>query len=348
MTFIDNYQKKIKNFYSRYYPLSSYVLFGLIVMPLYPVIRQYLISSDSVIISSYARFLFNISYFILKLFSADTYLFLFAFAKGLVIDTTLMALWPTFIVAAGCIFLQKPVWQRVIHFTCFLSIIIAFNIIRLIVLSYCYSNVIAISPNVVNGVLVMILQFGLLWFAYYWFKKNIAFKRLLLKQFDVTKYHLKRIVKNFGIAVSLIIVVNFFAYTQLLPIISYISYGVLYLSKLFLHAFGYQTFYAGRYIYNSDAAIFFSDACSGIELMLIYASFIIILNGRNKPLFIVGGVSIIFLMNVLRISLIMIHLIHNHGKYTLPINIHDLYTYPVYIVTFLLWVLWINKFGNKR
>lgn len=348
MISIKKYLKAIKGLYINYYPLSYYAIFALVVMPIYPILRQYFLSTESPIIYQYSRFLFNGSYFILKLFSADTYLFLLAFTKGLKINTTLMALWPTFIVIAGCFFLQKPIWKRVIILGSLLSIIIGFNFSRIILLSYSYTHIIPISPNLLNGLLVMFLQFGLLWFGYFWFKKNIAFKKLLLKQFEVTKLNLRKIASNFGKAVTLIIVINFFAYTHLLPLISYISYGVLYLSKILLNILHYQAYYAERYIYNSEATIFFSDACSGIELMLIYSSFIVILNGRQKLFFIVGGVCIIFLMNVLRITIIMIHLIHNHGKYSLAINIHDLYTYPVYIVTFLLWVLWIKKFGNRE
>lgn len=338
----------LKEIYAKYYPLSNYALFFLFIMPLYPIIRQSLLSTDSIIISTYARFLFQLSYNIYYLFSNNSYIFFLAFAKGLKIDTTLMALWPTFIVAIGSMFLHKPLWKRVLFFCSFYLIIIIFNIIRIIFLSFCYSQVWQISPNMLNGSLVLLIHFGLLWFALYWFRQNISFKRLLLKRFDVTKENLKKIVRNFSIAVTIIIVVIFFTYTQIIPFISYISKGVLHFSQLFLHGLGYNTYIWGRFIYTSEATIFFSDTCAGIELMLIYLSFILIFNGRKKLLFILSGLVIIFIMNILRISIIMAYLIHHKGIYSLPINIHDLYTYPVYLVTFLLWVIWINKFGNSK
>jgi hypothetical protein len=36
------------------------------------------------------------------------------------------------------------------------------------------------------------------------------------------------------------------------------------------------------------------------------------------------------------------------GRYTLPIEIHDLFTFPVYVFIFFLWTIWINKFYLKN
>jgi len=162
----------------------------------------------------------------------------------------------------------------------------------------------------------MLLNFICVGIGYYWLKNNFPLKRFLISKLKFNKKTYKHILRNTVIALSIIILTNFLAYTQLLPIVSFLSTVILKSSQFFLHLLGYVSEVKDRFIFQKDGiSIFMSDSCIGLELMLIFGSFIAIVGGKliNKIWFIGIGIIIIYILNVLRISLIFIYLIHNNG-----------------------------------
>jgi exosortase/archaeosortase family protein len=341
--------ERFKKYFGLYRPVSYYLLVLVIVLPFYPILRQYLLNSDAKIILLYGNFLEYTSNGVLKLLGIDNSFLQIALSEGLLkINTILMSLWQSFILIFGCCFLPVRICRRALTLLACIGFIIIFNVLRIILIAKGLTDWTGINVEIVNGLMIMILNLTCLVAGYYWFKKNFALKKMFIARLKFNKATLKQVIRNLFLAIGIIIIVNFLAFAQVSPIISFLSMGILNLSHYILSIAGYHTEITGRLIQNSQAAIYFSDTCLGLDLILIYASFIAVLGGKlaNKIWFIGLGVIIIYVLNILRISLIFMYLVHNRGRYDLALDIHDIYTYSVYAVTFLLWAVWINKFNK--
>lgn len=112
---------------------------------------------------------------------------------------------------------------------------------------------------------------------------------------------------------------------------------------------GYESIINGRLIFYNGVSLYMDDACLGINLMFLFAAFIVVLPGsaKHKLWFIPSGIFIIILLNCLRAILIFVH-ISEHKTYNLPLEIHDLFTYPVLVFTFFMWYIWLNKFFRPQ
>lgn len=88
------------------------------------------------------------------------------------------------------------------------------------------------------------------------------------------------------------------------------------------------------------------EGCNAMSVMILFVAFIIAFKGRLKQtiLFILAGILIIHILNVLRIALLTIALFH-YPEYE-----HILHgvIFPLFIygVVFGLWVLWVQKFSS--
>ncbi|MCX7987721.1 MAG: archaeosortase/exosortase family protein [Bacteroidales bacterium] len=339
---------KFRQAYNFYLPLSNYVIALLVLLPVYPIIRQLFLSGDTAFVNTYAHLIKQGSSTVGEWLGLSQQVLLNIFLSHTQLDTRFMAFWQTILFLLGAIFFRISLDKRLIIALSGIVFFICFNIGRWLLLSFAEIHFENYSMHLWNGTLIALLNFGLLFFYLIWWKKNYSLKRLILSKLKVSAITLKRIIRNLLLLAILLIVVQWITYTESVPLVSWVSKAVLWCAQALLALMGYTTYLSGRYIYTHEAAIFFSDTCAGIELMIIYASFIAILNGRYKLLFITGGLLVIFLMNVLRIGLIMVYLIHHQGQYGLPFNIHDLYTYPVYAVTFILWAIWIHFFNKPQ
>lgn len=70
-------------------------------------------------------------------------------------------------------------------------------------------------------------------------------------------------------------------------------------------------------------------------------------NDRTTWMYIILGTILLNIVNVIRFVLLYIYL-HKHGAYLLSIDIHDIYTAGLYIIVFLLWILWFERFSEIR
>ena len=70
-------------------------------------------------------------------------------------------------------------------------------------------------------------------------------------------------------------------------------------------------------------------------------------NSISKWLFIVTGLIILNLTNIIRFVLLFIHM-QNHGGYVLKIDVHNIYNYIIYGIVFLLWIIWFEKYSDLR
>ena len=113
--------------------------------------------------------------------------------------------------------------------------------------------------------------------------------------------------------------------------------------------FGYESCRTGTSVcINGISTVNIGNGCNGLEIYAIFTAFIIIYSGRwfIKLIYIIGGILVIFSINILRVVLLSIDhynnlkLFHFNHKYT--------YVFVVYSVVFILWILWVTKFANKR
>jgi exosortase/archaeosortase family protein len=183
-------------------------------------------------------------------------------------------------------------------------------------------------------------------FAYYYWQQYPFVHDLITKKFGFAK---EFILSTYKKAIFIIIayhIVAVIAFNNLFFINgSQLIALVLHVSQYVLEILGYASNIDNRLIYSEKVYLYMDDACLGINLKFLFASFIVLLPGarKHKYWYIPAGLIVIVLLNCLRVILIFIN-ISKYGHYNLPFEIHDLFSYPVLVFTFFMWVIWINKF----
>ncbi|RYJ40291.1 Exosortase family protein XrtF [Flavobacterium anhuiense] len=88
------------------------------------------------------------------------------------------------------------------------------------------------------------------------------------------------------------------------------------------------------------------EGCNAVSVMILFVSFVSAFSGNLKKtsLFIILGLISIYILNIIRISLLIV-LIYHFSRYA---NfLHDIF-FPlmIYGYVFLLWIFWINRFSK--
>ena len=90
------------------------------------------------------------------------------------------------------------------------------------------------------------------------------------------------------------------------------------------------------------------EGCNSISIIILFLTFIIAFSGSLKATLIYGvlGSIIIYIMNIIRI-LILSMLMYKYPEY--QYFLHSL-LFPaiIYGTTFLLWIVWVNKFSHLK
>jgi exosortase family protein XrtF len=90
------------------------------------------------------------------------------------------------------------------------------------------------------------------------------------------------------------------------------------------------------------------EGCNSFSIIILFLSFIIAFSGNLKATLIYGivGSMVIYVINVLRIAFltVMLYKYPNQQEF-----LHNL-VFPaiIYGTTFLLWVIWVQKFSNYK
>jgi exosortase family protein XrtF len=96
-----------------------------------------------------------------------------------------------------------------------------------------------------------------------------------------------------------------------------------------------------------NAGVWVGDNCNGFKLFSIFSIFLLAYPGnwKSKIWYIPLGLLIIHWANVIRVAALFV--ISDH--YPEYLNFNHLYTFTafVYIVIFVLWIVWIRRFGIK-
>lgn len=125
--------------------------------------------------------------------------------------------------------------------------------------------------------------------------------------------------------------------------------NLVFLSEKILTFFGSIV-----YVYQHDIGldgghgVHIGAPCNGIDLMALFAGFIILFNGKwkDKLWFIGVGIIIIHFLNLLRVIALII--IAKHAPEQLDFNHKYTFTILLYVCIFLGWVIWVNNYSRKK
>ena len=190
---------------------------------------------------------------------------------------------------------------------------------------------------------------GLLLLMY--FQRDYIFENV--KDVETSYYNTVRkldLIYYFNILLFLIlirIVLKYSVFNDLLASL------ILNLSRWMLHLFDYHPLVFFRNIKGDCAWIEMRNACLGTEVMSVFTTILLLFRGRFfiKIPFLIFGIFIIILINILRIVLLYMYIDQHHGVYFGYLNVHDLYNYPVYIAVVVMWgayLKWNKKYESKN
>ncbi len=97
---------------------------------------------------------------------------------------------------------------------------------------------------------------------------------------------------------------------------------------------------------NGDYLARVVEGCNALSVMILFVAFVVAFKGslKHSVVFIIGGILIIHILNIVRIALLTMALLHY------PAYGHMLHSvvFPMFIygVVFVLWVIWVNKFST--
>ena len=122
--------------------------------------------------------------------------------------------------------------------------------------------------------------------------------------------------------------------------------------KWFTDAVGYDTQIephptqaSVKYILDGTYIARVVEGCNALSVMILFVSFVVAFRGslKNTVLFIVSGILIIHILNIIRIGLLTMALI----RYPQFEHVLHGVIFPavIYGIVFLLWVIWVNKFS---
>ena len=182
-----------------------------------------------------------------------------------------------------------------------------------------------------------------LFVAWIWRSRKILMQSQLVKKFNL-EFVEEKLPEIFIIMFLYALFSNFllgcFQYSAWINLMFNISAWIL-------NNLNYPAWVESHLLIGENGSIFMAKGCLGFNTMLLYASIIYITgkNTKSKWLFIVAGLIILNITNIIRFVLLFIH-IQNHGGYVLKMDVHDMYNYIIYGIVFLLWIIWFEKYSD--
>jgi len=89
-----------------------------------------------------------------------------------------------------------------------------------------------------------------------------------------------------------------------------------------------------------------TEGCNAVSVMILFVSFVAAFsaNFKNTFFFIILGLVSIYILNVIRISLLIV-LVYNFPQYTRFLH-GTFFPLVIYGYIFILWIFWINRFSK--
>ncbi|MBX7204283.1 MAG: exosortase family protein XrtF [Bacteroidia bacterium] len=107
----------------------------------------------------------------------------------------------------------------------------------------------------------------------------------------------------------------------------------------------------GKYIlhtvcYDTKCLVGVGRGCNALELFVLFAGFIMAFPGavKNKVWYIMAGIVLIHILNVCRVAALAV--IQFKAPQYLDFNHRYTFTFLVYGVIFILWIIWVKRYSN--
>lgn len=101
-----------------------------------------------------------------------------------------------------------------------------------------------------------------------------------------------------------------------------------------------------KFFINDQPVARIVEGCNALSVMILFTAFVVAFSSTFKrtTLFVLTGLAIIHILNILRVALMCLSLYHYPQYEAL---VHDI-VFPLFIygVVFLLWILWVTKFSG--
>lgn len=343
----------------KYRPLSTYLIAIFAVFIFLFVLKKPLqnLALDFHITQTYYNALIKISASILHFLGFNLQepkqsLFTTSLTGDFIIHNRLMSLRYAFFLITGGILLSSCLSRKIKLIAISLLLLQVYNIARIVVLAIFVSSYRTFEYRLIREIFELILHFGLLAYAVYWFKNNLLLKRLLIGKFRIKKKAVRTFFINLIIATFVFSIILFFIKTNTLGVANILSTGILKGAQGILSLMGYPSNVdsATCILQGSNCRLHLSYLCLGINLMFVFAAFIVFTNGSfwQKLVFISLGIAVIYFFNILRFVFLFIFVTNNQGNDAAILDTHDLYSYVIYILTFFAWAAWLKYFSKTN
>lgn len=353
MDFINNILAIIK----KYRPLSTYLIAIFAVFVFLFILKKPLqnLALDFHLTQTYYNTLIKISASILHFFGFNLQepkqsLFTTSFTGDFIIHNRLMSLRYAFILFAGGILLTSRLSKKIKLITVSLLLLQVFNILRIVIMAIFVSSYKKNEIKLITEIFGLVLNLGLLTYAVYWFKNNFLLKRLLIGKFRIKKKTIRTFFINLIIATFVFSFILFFIKTNILGVANLMSTGILKGAQGILSLMGYPSNVDSVkcILQSPNCRLHLSYLCLGINLMFVFAAFIVFTQGTfwRKLIFISAGIAAIYFSNILRFVFLFIFVTNNQGNDAAILDTHDLYSYIIYVLTFFAWVIWLKYFSR--
>lgn len=126
-----------------------------------------------------------------------------------------------------------------------------------------------------------------------------------------------------------------------------LSKTILVISVHLLNWLNYNPTLSGNHIWLVNNWVYLGSPCLGMGVMSLFALLVLLIRspGVNKFVFIGAGITGLIVMNSVRIVTILLH-IHQNGRYTFGMEVHDLSNYFFYSVVLLFLSIYLFWFQH--
>lgn len=124
---------------------------------------------------------------------------------------------------------------------------------------------------------------------------------------------------------------------------------LVYSSDLLLNLLGYESNTYENIVWISGSeGVKVINACLAWSVMALFIGFILIYPAKRKPKlwYIPMGIMCIILMNIFRITGMALISFHNYDA--LHFYHRYIFNFSLYVIVFILWIIWVNKYGTKK
>ncbi|HNW57823.1 MAG TPA: hypothetical protein PKM69_08620 [Bacteroidales bacterium] len=201
------------------------------------------------------------------------------------------------------------------------------------------------DPELVFSVPDTLAVFLLFTCAIIWFRLHPVSIYKSLSGFNIDLSGLKTKITPLIVIIYIYIILNQFLF-EYFTFSGWVSFLFVPAQKI-LSLFGFNSVVDSTYLIGDNGIIYMAKFCLGIKTMYLFSAIVYLTGRKNikRWIYIIAGVAIINVINILRFVLLFIH-VQKYGDYNLNIDLHLLYNLVLYSIVFLLWIYWFEKYSD--